>query len=61
MHGTLEAQAEQRQVDAQSLPGAKRQQHSYLDDFETRPAKIENPIAPPKIEPKTEPPTEPET
>ncbi len=58
IHGALEAQAEQWQTAAESEPGARRQQHSYLDDFETRPAIIENPIAPKKAEtnPREDPP-----
>ena len=58
IHGALEAQAEQWQTAAQSEPGARRQQHSYLDDFETRPAIIESPIAPKKAEtqPRQDPP-----
>lgn len=59
IHGTLEAQAEQRLADAQTVPGAKRQQHSYLDDFETRPAIIDSPIAPPKAENQTQTQTPP--
>jgi len=59
IHGALEAQAEQRQADAQTVPGARRQQHSYLDDFETRPAIIDSPIAPPQTETQTQTQTEP--